>query len=68
MILTFKRVEHEIEGKRSAYDKRRKPNSVIVVYIGEDGWEYRKRFSSYGKPEVPQSGTHAELNAKQEQW
>lgn len=53
---------------RYAHDGRRKVNRVIASYIGQDGFEYRKGFASYGEPIVPKQGTHKELNRLQEQF
>lgn len=53
---------------RYAKDHRRKVNSVVASYRGNDGHEYRKRFSSYATPTVPECGTHDELNALREQF
>lgn len=49
-------------------DERRRVNRVVASYRGEDDHEYRKAFESYGTPTVPDSGTHAELNALARQW
>jgi hypothetical protein len=67
MTLRLKAVEFEQRG-RYASDHRRKVNSVVASYIGTDGHEYRKRFSSYGEPVVPTQGTQDELNALREQF
>ena len=49
-------------------DMRRKLNYVVVSYLGTDGHEYRKSFESYSDPEIPDMGTHPEINAKSKQW
>lgn len=67
-ILTLKAIISETYGERTASDKRRKPNSIIASYTDPDGNEYRKKFSAYGKPEVPTKGTHEELNKRREQF
>jgi hypothetical protein len=56
------------ERGRFASDHRRKVNSIVASYRGDDGHEYRKRFSSYDAPTVPEQGTHDELNALREQF
>jgi len=50
-------------------DRRRRVNYALASYRGEQDHDiYRKAFRSYGEPVVPQSGTHAELNALAEQY
>ena len=49
-------------------DERRRVNYVLASYRGDDGYEYRKSFSSYGEPVVPQEGTHAALNKLEVQF
>lgn len=51
-----------------ASDKRRKVNYTLASYRDGDGLEYRKGFTSYGEPIVPNIGTHATLNALKEQF
>lgn len=53
---------------RYASDRRRKVNSVIASYRDAEGFEYRKRFTSYDEPVIPQYGTHADINAMSEQF
>ncbi len=67
MTLTFRSVVRQEFG-RYAYDKRRLVNYTLASYVGDDGHEYRKGFSSYSTPIVPMKGTHAELNALKEQF
>ena len=59
----------EIKRDRSAptTDQRRRLNRVVAEYVG-DGERYRKSFESYSEPQIPESGTHAELNALRKQW
>ena len=53
---------------RLSQDERSKVNYVIASYRDKDGIEYRKSFSSYGEPVIPQEGTHAELNKMEVQF
>ena len=62
MRLEFSGIVMETRGDRTARDKRRGPNSVVIEYIGADGFEYRKRFNSYSWPiEFPKSGENSEI-------
>ena len=67
-LLTLRYIVKREERARHMHDKRRRPITVTASYFGADGHEYRKAFSAYLEPRVPQSGTHAELNAIREQW
>jgi len=49
------------EKHRAFGDRRRKVTHVIASYRGQDGFEYRKSFESYGEPIVPTSGSNAEI-------
>lgn len=56
------------ERARSFSDRRIKVNRTLAEYLGTDGEIYRKSFESMGVPNVPESGTHEELNAAKTQW
>jgi hypothetical protein len=49
------------EKRRASGDRRRKINRVVASYRGDDGFEYRKSFESYGEPIVPESGENSEI-------
>jgi hypothetical protein len=49
------------EKHRASGDRRRKINHVVASYRGDDGFEYRKSFESYGEPIVPESGDNSEI-------
>jgi len=66
-ILWYVRVI-KAERKRSAFDNRRVVNVVIVSYVAPNGDEYRKKFESYGTPNIPQHGTSKELTEQAKQW
>lgn len=66
-LLTLTRIERT-ERRRSTHDNRRFVNVTTATYRGEDGYEYRKAFESYGAPNVPTSGTHPQLNKENKQW
>lgn len=68
MLLRLKAIVKTEHGRLDYTDQRRKLNSTIAAYYGEDGHEYRKSFEAYGVPIVPEQGTHKELNAKQKQY
>jgi len=68
MNLHLKYIVSKETGRKDVNDLRRKPNSVIASYYGDDGFEYRKRFLSYGEPIVPELGTHKELNLLGKQY
>jgi len=61
-VLEFNYIVAEIEDTRSVKDRRFKVCRVVVSYSDEAGNEYRKSFEAKGKPEIPQRGTHEELN------
>ena len=67
MILTLIEIIKQDVG-RYARDKRRKVNTIIASYKDEDGFEYRKRFSSYGCPNVPSASENNYLTSLQEQF
>jgi ribosomal protein S18 acetylase RimI-like enzyme len=58
-----------IPDTRGAKDQRYKVDLHIVEYRDEDNREYRKSFTVRRgeKPNIPESGTHAQLNALSEQ-
>lgn len=66
--LRLRFIVREEKHVRSTTDQRRRINYTIAEYIGDDGEIYRKAFESYGVPRVPESGTHATLNAAKIQW
>lgn len=68
MILTLNHIVSK-EIKKSLFDGRVKVMRFIASYFGEDGHEYRKSFESkLIDPNVPERGTHKELNALSKQW
>lgn len=56
------------ERKRSAFDNRHVVNTVLAEYRAPNGDEYRKKFESYGEPNVPRHGTSKELTEESKQW
>ena len=62
------RIVNTSQGERLIRDLRRKPNSTIAEYLGDDGEIYRKIFYCYETPFVPEEGTHENLKAIKEQW
>jgi len=69
MILTFDYIAFEEFDTRSHKDQRFRVTRYTVSYRGEDGHGYRKAFESKnGTPEIPQRGTHKELNGAAYQW
>jgi len=64
-LLGIVRVDRAV---RSLIDQRFIVNRAIVEYRGSDSELYRKAFESKGEPEVPRSGTHAQLNGQKKQW
>ena len=72
MVLRLIEIVNWEYNARSFKDRRHKVTRATAAYRGEDGYEYRKGFERRGKfsgsvappaPIVPESGTHAELNA-----
>jgi len=57
LILIIRREEKH----RASGDRRRKINQFVASYRGDDGFEYRKSFESYGDPIVPESGDNSEI-------
>jgi len=62
MKITLVAIVGRKEKHRPAGDHRRKINLVIASYRGEDGYEYRKAFESYGEPTVPKAGDNSEIS------
>ena len=56
------------EKHRASGDRRRKINYVIASYRGDDGFEYRKGFESYGEPIIPESGDNEQITNLQIQY
>jgi len=56
-------------GVPSGLNRRVRVHRTLAEYLGLDGQVYRKAFEAQGKdPEVPDHGTHAEMDAKKKQW
>ncbi len=69
-ILTFSHYSHERFNVRSNKDQRKFIDRYTVAYTDERGDVYMKAFEALKgeKPNVPLSGTHAELFAAQFQF
>lgn len=66
MNLTFRRIEFSQDNVRLPDDRRRRGDRYVTSYLDKEGNEYRKSFFvpvGHGRPEIPQTGTHGELNA-----
>jgi hypothetical protein len=69
VTLTLIRVVKTEHYYKSSKDNRHRVMWTVAAYRGTDGEEYRKSFEAKGKlPTVPETGTHATLNAQQYQW
>jgi hypothetical protein len=63
MLLSLRGVIRREKKHCPITDNRRRLNYVLAEYVGDDGHEYRKSFSSYSEPIVPPSGNHEYLNS-----
>ena len=66
-ILVLTGIVRRESNYRPSSDERRRVNYVLASYRDSQGREYRKGFSSYQDPVVPESGTIDELLAMSEQ-
>lgn len=62
-VLTLVAIVRHTTKHAPIHDQRRRVNYTLAEYAGENGDRYRKGFSSYDTPVVPEQGTHGELGA-----
>lgn len=69
MPLILKGIVRTDRGVKSGVDRRTRVHRTLAEYLGLDGQTYRKGFEAKGRdPEVPDHGTHEELNGRRKQW
>lgn len=70
IILNNPRRVKFVQDTRSHIDGRVWVDYHVYEYLGNDGESYRKSFETkpMDTPNIPSTGTHAEINARLKQW